>query len=128
MARIRNATDLGVDLDRVADRPRAPSFGLFLEGSGPWDWEAWDHEGTRARRWPCAVCGGGPLRRTWYCPACDRAGTDGRVLYPGLPVGSHLNEDWEAEPTVYVRHPRLKGGLGDRVKGRKGGGKSQKAG
>lgn len=122
MARIRNATDLDLDLDRIAvvpATPRGPRFSVVLEGSGPWCWEQWDHAGTRRKEWPCAVCGGGALPRTWYCAACDRAGTDGRMTYPGLPVGRYLDPDWEAEATIYVSDERLKGGLGSRVQSRR---------
>lgn len=123
-ARIRNATDAGIDLDRVAvvpATPRGPAFLVVMEGSGPWDWEAWQDE-VRAKVGPegCPVCWGRRLPRSWMCLRCNRMGTDGKVSYPGLPVGKYPDPDWEAGPTAYVSHVKLKGGLGERVKGRKG--------
>lgn len=115
---VRTATDLGIDLDRIAvvpATPRGPRFLVMLEGSGPWDWEAW--EGNNPV--PCPVCQGRRLPRSWMCLRCNRMGTDGQVSYPGLPVGQYLDPQWVAEPTVFVRHAQLRGGLGERVRERK---------
>lgn len=117
MGRVRNATDLGIDLDAVPATPRGPGFDVLLEGTGPWDWSA-RVEG------PCPVCGRRRLPRSHYCLRCDRAGADGKVAYPGLPVGRYPNREWEQEygpmtATVYASDRGLRGGLGERVGTRK---------
>jgi hypothetical protein len=104
--RIANATDLRLNLDRIA-APRDESDFIFLEGIGPQDWE-----GCIESHLPrhCPVCGGNPLPLNRYCARCDRTGVDGRVTLPGLAVGSCLDPTWHAEPTRYVPEGKLRGG------------------
>jgi hypothetical protein len=49
------------------------------------------------------------LRRWRYCSFCDRAGLDGRVEYPGEPIGSRLDTSYRATPPRY-EPGALKGG------------------
>jgi hypothetical protein len=53
----------------------------------------------------CPVCGGHPEHagRRAYCLACDKAASDGRVVYGGLDVGAAMNPGWGATtPTRYA--------------------------
>jgi hypothetical protein len=53
----------------------------------------------------CPVCGGHPEAsgRRSYCLRCDKAASDGRVVYGGLDVGAVMNPGWGAtNPTRYA--------------------------
>lgn len=58
---------------------------IYLEGIGSWDGAA--HRAYEAGEAPCPVCGGRKLRTIEICLCCCRCGLDGKVRYPGLPIG-----------------------------------------
>jgi hypothetical protein len=110
-----NATDLGINLDRIADN-RAPSQWIYLEGIETWQRLKADRYRAGVDR--CQVCGryktSKPVRpASRYCLACDSAGLDGVARYPGLDVDSAPNVDYDgATPTTYSPDPTLSGGKG----------------
>lgn len=110
------ASELRIDLDKLPAAPRStPSF-VYLDGVKPWSMI--DHARAFLGETACPVCHNRKLRRNLYCSACDAAGLDGRITYPGLPIGSCCDPNWSATPTSYTERP-LKRGLGDLVAKRK---------
>lgn len=132
--RIRNATDLGLDLDAIACR-RAPREWVYEEGGEAWQWSAFAHvaaglESVPHLTWPhppipCPVCAGAALKTpARYCLACDRAGLDRKFGppgapsgYPGLAVDAVRNEAFIKayglrDRVRKYRAGRLKGGVG----------------
>jgi hypothetical protein len=93
----------------------------FLQGFGPW--KMVEHAAAFLEMGPCPICGDyrrqNRLRRECYCAGCDHTGLDGQgVAFPGLPVGSCLNEEWVAEypnegnsHLPYVPDEELAGGV-----------------
>lgn len=118
--KIRNATDLGLDLDRIAAR-RVPRDWMYIDGVEPWSMA--DEALYRAGLARCKGCGrhrdDGPVSpASRYCGRCDSAGLDGRVNYPGEEVGSRIDPDYPAEPTkVPAIRNGLRGGKGRRQAG-----------
>jgi hypothetical protein len=105
--RIRNATELGLDLAQVVD-PRSDGFRL-LAGCRPW--EAYDHHLAYLDLGACPICGGVPTRGVEYCLGCDQSGIDGLVELPGYAIDEAPNEDYPATSTTYEPDPELAGGL-----------------
>lgn len=108
--KIRTATDLGIDLDRIAAR-RVPREWVYLDGCAPW--EAAEHDAVHEGAAPCPVCGGLPLAPSRYCAYCDRAGLDGQATYPGYPVDYAPDPHYPRDTaTRYAPDRRLRGGVG----------------
>jgi len=85
-------TDVKLDPDQIP-APGSPAGAyILIQGCEPWTMAR--EALSRAGLAPCPACEGRPLPRRSYCLVCDRASTDGRVLYPGLPVDSHPDPDW----------------------------------
>jgi CTP:molybdopterin cytidylyltransferase MocA len=124
--RLRNATDLRINLDHIA-APTASRQWIFLDGCEPW--VAQEHvdamvaeaehlapsEAALEEQTPCPVCGGKDLPPSRYCSACDRAGLDrlvdrGKLAYPGLRPNTAPNPDWPETPPAYRPDPVLRGG------------------
>lgn len=81
-------------------------------------WVAAEHGAAERGEVPCPVCEGRDLKKMELCLSCNRAGMDGKINYPGLPIGSAMNEGWddiEDEPTIPTKYQPnekgLKGGL-----------------
>lgn len=106
--RVLTATDLGIDLDELAAEKSTREW-IYLDGVGPW--EARQHDAVHDRRNPCPVCGGAVLPKKRYCSYCDRAGLDGCVVYPGLPINTRPHPDYPKTPRAY-RPGKLQGGIG----------------
>lgn len=105
---IPNATDLGINLDHFEDTRSRPPGGIeLLMGCRPWSGA--EHERAEKGLAVCPVCGARELKRKEYCLGCDRFRLAAEKL-PGEPVGSRLNEGWEAEPTKYRPNGKLRGG------------------
>lgn len=93
---IVNATDVGLDLDRLAE-PRRPPDVFILVGIAD-AWSMFEHARAFLGLAPCPECHGRPLGRLEYCLACDRAGIDLLGLeLPGLAVDSHPDQAWLEE-------------------------------
>lgn len=128
--RIRNATDLHLDLDRFPSRV-VPDLGwIFVDGppgcySMENQWEVMKAGGI------CFGCENKPLRQPGYCGRCDHCWLDGRMEFPGLPVDYAPDPDYAAEGTIYAPDPDLAGGVGvdaKPVRVRRGVTRSRKAG
>lgn len=114
MARIRNATDLGVNMDRF-EAPRSDDSWIWLGGLRPW--EMHEHAAAYLGLEPCPVCEGGTLRRKSYCLGCDATGLDGVADFPGADIDAYPDPDWAAQREAEKEAKRLSHGIRRRKAG-----------
>lgn len=104
MIRLPNFTDMGIDPNRTLERFRPNSRRwCFAEGlPGEFNAANLGPNVSVAAQHParCVIC---ENRRNadwnFYCLGCDRCGADGKVEYPGLPIGSRMQDLGEFEFT-----------------------------
>lgn len=118
-------TDAGIVAETIEDRRCGPSF-IFLEGREAWEMAA--HAAAFLGIGDCPICQGKPLRGKRYCLGCDRTGLDRRATFPGLGVDQCPDPEWHASASVYDPGEDLAGGVGRRVKIRRGVARSRKVG
>lgn len=123
MPRTYCASDLGIDLDSFEAR-RSPREWVYITGVGPWD--ASDDAEYRDGEHECPACGRmrgdppvSPVSR--YCLRCDSAGLDGRIGYPGEPVGSRIDPDYVPDVRGEAYRPDPLAGVARTRKERRGG-------
>lgn len=95
-------TDARVDPDQFVCLAK-PDW-IFLEGSTLAD--HWDTGWNSFEGW-CPVCDGHPRNRE-YCLRCDRAGLDGEIAYPGLPIGYAQLAAWPPTDGQPIEPPKPK--------------------
>ena len=98
-------TDLGVD-PHASGWVSTQTGWQLIAGPSSVAWDACDEPFIKAE---CPACRKRRLRPFEYCLRCDRCGFDGKVTYPGLPVGSAMDPHYRGKGTKYVPG-RLKGG------------------
>lgn len=119
-------TDVGIEANYIEDRTGGEPGFIFIAGCT--SWEMAPHAAAFLGIGLCPICEGGDLRRKHYCLGCDRTGLDGRITFPGLEVDEAPDPEWHASASVYDPEPGLDGGVGKRVKIRRGVARGRKAG
>lgn len=89
----------GMDLDAYSAPPIRAAW-LLVGMDRPWG--PAEVERARSEKGPCPNCAGVELRGPEYCPACDACGLDGKVSYPGIPVGRMIDYDWPVDRPGYT--------------------------
>jgi hypothetical protein len=118
-------TDARIDPNGITDRSYDTGWS-FLDGCEAWDMAS--HAAAFLGMAPCPICHNGRLRRKHYCSGCDRTGLDRRATFPGLGVDQCPDPEWHASASVYDPGEDLAGGVGRRVKIRRGVARSRKVG